>query len=103
MDTQRAFLTDDRDDVALHVDGREWRFSIASVKRIGRELFIQIALQGPERCSMTVHVRDRVVFGVTAPQILHATCEWLLTRGQATHGYIDLSESDAEWLPAAVA
>ena len=73
MNAQRAALTcaqksSGENPVALHIAGEEWLFSIASVKWIGRELFLQIALQGPALCSLTVHLRDRVVFGVTAPQ-----------------------------------
>jgi hypothetical protein len=92
MDMLYATHADGQGPVSLHVSGAEWRFSIASVKRMGRDLFLQIALQGPAICSLTVHVRDRIVFGVTAPRILTASCEWLLTRGAATHGYIDLAE-----------
>ena len=97
MNAQRAALTcaqksSGENPVALHIAGEEWLFSIASVKRIGRELFLQIALQGPALCSLTVHLRDSVVLGVTAQKILNAACDWLLSRGEATHGYVDLAD-----------
>jgi hypothetical protein len=103
MNAQRAALTGAQKSsgeipVALHIAGEEWLFSIASVKRIGRELFLQIALRGPALCSLTVHLRDRVVFGVTAPQILNAACDWLLSRGEATHGYVDLANVSPDWI-----
>lgn len=103
MAAERAIQTDGLTNLALHVDGAEWRFVIESVKRIGRELFIQIGLRGPDICSMTVHVRDRIVFGVTAQQILNLACDWLLTRGSARHAYVDLAESVQSWTPAEVA
>ena len=103
MIAERTIRTDGQTAVALHVDGAEWRLAIDSVKRIGRELFIQIGLQGPDVCSLTVHVRDRIVFGETAQQILGLACEWLLTRGSATHAYLDLAESGQAWTPAEVA
>ena len=101
MHAHRPDLTDAQTPVALHIDGEEWLFSIASVKRVGRELFLQIALQGPALCSVTVHLRDRIVLGVTAPQILNAACDWLLTRGKATHGYLDLAEASPNWMSTA--
>ena len=103
MTAEGAIRTDGRANLALHVDGAEWRFAIESVKRIGRELFIHIGLHGPDICSMTVHVRDRIIFGVTAPQILNLACDWLLTRGSAKHAYVDLAESVQSWMPAEVA
>lgn len=95
--------TDGRTTLALHVNGAEWCFAIESVKRIGRELFIQIGLRGPDICSMTVRVRDRIVFGVTAPQILNLACDWLLTRGSAKHVYLDLAEPGTNWFAAGAA
>ena len=103
MTAEGAIRADGRTNLALHVDGAEWRFVIESVKRIGRELFIQIGLQGPDVCSMTVHVRDRIVFGVTSAQILNLACEWLLTRGSAKHAYLDLAESGTNWMAAGAA
>jgi hypothetical protein len=97
MNAQRADLSGAQASVALHIAGEEWLFSISSVKRIGRELFLHIVLQGPALCSLTVHLRDRVVFGVTAPQILDAACGWLLSRGEATHGYVDLAGTPPGW------
>lgn len=77
--------------VTLHVAGEAWQFSITGVTRVGRELFISIALQGAELCTAVVHVRDHIVLGVTAREILDRACAWLLARGQQRHAYIDLA------------
>jgi hypothetical protein len=87
----------------LHVHGVEWRFTIESVTRVGRELFIRIALDGPEACVLTVQLHDRVVFGVTASEILNAACEWLRARGTTRQGFIDLADGRDGWGSVAVA
>ena len=77
--------------VTLNVAGEAWRFSISSVTRVGRDLFISIVLQGADLCTAVVHLRDDVVWGVTAREILNKACEWLLSRGKERHVYIDLA------------
>ena len=72
--------------VPLWVMGIEWHLSIARVTRVAQDLFIEIGLNGPEDCTATVHVRGRLVFGVTAREILERTCEWLLIRGMNVMG-----------------
>ena len=94
---------DGQEQVALEVNGVEWWFSVAAVTRVGRDLFIKVALDGPESCLLTMQVRDRIVFGATAADMLTAACEWLLGRGGATHGFIDLAESRLRWAAPAVA
>jgi len=103
MNTQRAAQPDGQSPVALQVNGVDWWFSVAAVTRVERDVFVQVALDGPESCMATFHVRDRVVFGITARDILTAACEWLARRGAATHAFIDLAEASAVWQPAAVA
>jgi hypothetical protein len=103
MFAQRATQPDGQTPVSLHVGGVEWWFSVTAVTRVRRDLFIQISLQGPEPCRLTVHVRDQIVFGVTAHAILTAACDWLTTRGAATHAYIDLAEPHHEWMASDVA
>jgi hypothetical protein len=92
-----------QEQVALEVKGVEWWFSVAAVTRVGRDLFIKVALDGPEACLLTMQVRDRIVLGSTAAEMLTAACEWLLERGAATHGFIDLAESRHRWAVPAVA
>jgi hypothetical protein len=77
--------------VTLNVAGESWRFSIAGVTRVGRELFISVVLQGAELCTAVVHVHDHIVWGVTAKEILNRACEWLLSRGTERHVYIELT------------
>ena len=79
--------------VTLHVAGDTWRFAIAGVTRVGRDLFISVVLTGPELCTAVVHVREQVVPGVTARQILDRTCEWLVRRCGDRHAYIELGEA----------
>lgn len=92
-----ANQSDRQTPVPLHVDGVDWLFSINTVRRVGRDLFIQVDLEGPDRCLATVHVRDGIVLGTTARQILTAACEWLRVRGTALHTFIDLSAPVAPW------
>src|SRR4029079_12894338 len=75
--------------VTLNVAGEGWRFSIASVTRGGRELFISVVLQGADICTAVVHVHDHIEWGVTAREILNSACEWLLARGTVRHVYIE--------------
>jgi len=77
--------------VTLNVAGEAWRFSIASVTRVGRELFISVVLQGADICTAVVHVHDHIEWGVTAREILNSACEWLLARGNERHVYIELA------------
>ncbi|MGE3957602.1 MAG: hypothetical protein AB7H96_12855 [Vicinamibacterales bacterium] len=91
------------DGVLLHVSGTEWAFRVRSVSRVGRDLFVQVDLRGPEDCSVTVHIRDGIVLGLTAEAILYASCEWLRSRGTARHGYLDLAEWQAACRAADVA
>lgn len=101
MPTARATQTSSDSPVILHVCGVEWTFAVASVTRVGRDLFVQVQLTGPEACGVTVHLRDRVVLGVTAETILMAACNWLQARGSDRHGYVDLAEQ--AWMQAGVA
>ncbi len=81
--------------VTLHVAGEAWKFSITGVSRIGRDLFISVVLQGAEVCTAVVHVRDHIVLGVTARDILDRACAWLLARRGERHVYIELAEAMA--------
>ncbi len=101
MPTARVAQATPHAPVTLHVGGVEWSFAVAAVTRVGRDLFIQVQLTGPEMCGVTVHLRDRVIFGVTAEGILRAACEWLQSRGAERHGYVELSA--ATWMQASVA
>ncbi len=85
----------DQAPVTLHVAGEAWKFSITGVSRIGRELFISVVLQGAEVCTAVVHVRDQIVVGVTARDILDRACAWLLARQGERHVYIELAEASA--------
>jgi hypothetical protein len=103
MFAQRATQPEGQMPVSLHVNGVEWWFSVTAVTRVRRDLFIQVSLQGPDQCRLTVHVRDQIEFGVTARDILTAACDWLTTRGSATHAYLDLAERRLNWPSSAVA
>ena len=85
----------ENDAVALWVMGSEWHLSIARVTRVAQDLFIEIRLNGPEDCTATVHVRGRLVLGVTAREILERTCAWLLVRGHERDGFIEISPDPA--------
>lgn len=102
MPTAHATQTTSDTPVLLHVCGVEWTFAVASVTRVGRDLFIQVQLTGPDTCGVTVHLRDRVVLGVTAQDILMAACQWLQSRGANRHGYVDLADRGV-WAQASVA
>lgn len=82
------------DPVLLHVDGEEWRLSIAGVTPIGREIFVQLALVGPAVCTVVIRAHA-IVRGVTARQILETVCEWLLHRGDARHAVLDVGGATA--------
>ena len=89
--------------VTLYVNGEQWWFSVATVRRVGRDLFVHVALNGPDVCTVTIHLRDGIVLGMTARDILTAACEWLLVRGTCTNAFIDLAEQQPRWLAAEVA
>jgi hypothetical protein len=91
VDTLQTSKLDGQNPVTLHVAGEQWRFSITGVTRVGRELFISVALQGAVLCTAVVHMRDQIVLGETARQILDRACDWLLTRGSERHVYIELA------------
>lgn len=102
MLTARATNTSSEPPVVLHVCGVEWTFAVASVTRVGGDLFVQVQLTGPDTCGITVHLRDRVVLGVTAENILMAACNWLQSRGSDRHGYVDLADRGT-WMQASLA
>jgi hypothetical protein len=102
MTTLSAVETDRQMPVTLHVDGVEWSFAIAGVRRVGRELFVQVSVEGPELCTVTFHLHDGIVLGSTAHAMLMATCEWLLKRGRARHAFIDLGGGPG-WIASEVA
>jgi len=77
--------------VTLSVGGEAWRFSIASVTRVGRDLFISVILQGADLCTAVIHVHGPIVPGVTARAILTRAGSWLLDRGQERHAYLELA------------
>lgn len=91
MDTIQATYVEGQAPVMLNIAGEPWRFSISGVTRVGRELFISVVLQGAELCTAVVHVRDHIVLGVTAREILDRACEWLMARGTERHVYIELA------------
>lgn len=95
MTSLHVNATGDQAPVTLHVAGEAWKFSITGVSRIGRELFISVVLQGAEVCTAVVHVRDHIVLGVTAKDILDRACAWLLARQGERHVYIELAETFA--------
>lgn len=78
--------------VTLDIAGQRWQFSITGITRVGRELFISVMLQGADVCTAVVHVRDRVVLGITARAILDRACEWLLDRKGERHTFIELDD-----------
>ena len=88
--------------VALHVNGVEWSFAISGIRRVGRDLFVQVSVEGPELCTVTIHLRDGIVIGSTAHAMLMATCEWLLKRGRARQAFIDLGGGSG-WIASEVA
>lgn len=93
METTYVTAMGEQPPVLLHVAGEAWRFSITGVSRVGRELFISVMLQGAEICTAIVHVRDHIVLGVTARDILDRACAWLLARQGERHVYIELAEA----------
>ncbi len=92
MTNMKVNALGDQPPVTLHVAGEAWKFSITGVSRIGRDLFISVVLQGAEVCTAVVHVRDHIVLGVTARDILDRACAWLLARRDERHVYIELAE-----------
>ena len=94
--------SDAQSPVSLHVDGTCWWFSVASVRRVAEDLFVHVDLQGPDICSVTIHLRGGIVLGVTARDMLTAACDWLLARGTSRHGFIELAD-DRGWHATAVA
>ena len=102
MSVAPVLTSDGQSPVSLHVDGACWWFSVASVRRVAEDLFVHVNLQGPDLCSVTIHLRGGIVLGVTARDMLTAACEWLLARGTSRHGFIDLTDGQ-RWLSSAVA
>jgi hypothetical protein len=45
-----------------------------------------------------VRVANGFVLGATAAEMLTRACDWLLTRGDSSHGYIDLSSAHDGWV-----
>jgi hypothetical protein len=87
--------------VTLSVGGADWLFSIVGVKRLGRSVFVRVAISGPDVCTLTFHLRDQLVPGSTARRMLTAACEWLLARGTGNQGFIELdTPSDGPFHPA---
>jgi hypothetical protein len=103
MPAVSATQSDAQTPVTLYVNGEQWWFSVATVRRVGRDLFVHVALHGPDVCTVTIHLRDGIVLGTTARDILTAACDWLLVRGTATHAFIDLVEQQPRWLASEVA
>ena len=91
LPTPRSVFNESDSAVTLRVEGLEWRFHVSAVTRVDRALFITITLDGPELCTLVVHLRDRIELGVTASEILMSACEWLLVRGRERRGYCDLT------------
>jgi hypothetical protein len=76
---------------SLTVGADRWKLYVFGVVRVGRELFIQIALLGPRACTVTVRARAPIVPGVTVPQVLDVVGAWLLTGDASDHAYLELS------------
>jgi hypothetical protein len=93
----------DSQPVALNVSGTCWWFSVASVRRVGRDLFVHVDLQGPDVCAVTIHLCGGIVLGITARDMLTAACKWLLVRGDERHAFIDLTGQQPRWLASGVA
>ena len=100
---QRASFPDGQPPVALNVRGACWWFSVASVRRVGRDLFVHVDLQGPDVCGVTIHLLGGIVLGETARDMLTAACEWLQVRGNERHAFIDLASRQSPWLASEVA
>ena len=98
-----ATQSDSQAPVTLYVNGEQWWFSVSTVRRVGRDIFVHVALDGPDVCTVTIHLRDGIVLGMTARDILTAACDWLLVRGTATNAFIDLAEQQPRWLASEVA
>ena len=95
LPTPRSVFNESDSAVTLRVEGLEWRFHVSAVTRVDRDLFITITLDGPDLCTLVVHLCDRIELGVTASEILMFACEWLLVRGTERRGYRDLADTSA--------
>jgi hypothetical protein len=82
-------ITRSGEDASVIVGDTVWNLHVFGITRVGREVFIQIALIGPRTCTVTVRSGCAVVHGVTGRRILDAVCDWLLSGDPRDHAYLE--------------
>ena len=85
MQTKTGFMNP----VVVHVRGCDWQLAIVGVTRVGRDLFIQMLLRGPDVVTAVVRV-EAVVRGETARKILETICAWLERRVDEPHAFLEV-------------
>jgi len=80
---------------SLHVGADLWRMYIFGLTRVGRDIFMQVALIGPRICTVTVRAVAPIGNPATARRVLNAVHEWLQAGGDGDQAYLELTDAPA--------
>jgi hypothetical protein len=73
------------------VGAERWDLYISGVRRVDRDMFLQLALVGPRICTVTVRAPAPIGNTATARRVLGVVQDWLRTHDRADQAYLELS------------
>jgi hypothetical protein len=73
------------------VGAERWDLYISGARRVDRDMFLQLALVGPRRCTVTVRAPAPIGNTATARRVLAIVQDWLRTHDGADQAYLELS------------
>jgi hypothetical protein len=67
-----------------------WNLYVFGVSRVGGDMFVQMAVIGPRKCTVTVRARAPIGNSLTARRVLAVVREWIIADDGCTHAYLEL-------------
>ena len=69
-----------------------WSLYVFGVSRVGGDRFVQMAVNGPRNCTVTVRARAPIGNRLTARRVLAVVREWIIADDGSTHAYLELPD-----------
>lgn len=74
------------------VDDIRWNLYVFGVSRVGRDMFVQMALIGPRNCTLTVRARAPLGNRAAARRVLAVVRQWIVSDDCSDQAYLELSD-----------
>ena len=74
------------------VDDVRWKLYVFGVSRVGGDMFVQMAVIGPRKCTVTVRARAPIGNRLTARRVLAVVREWIIADDGSTQAFLELPD-----------